>query len=129
MESIVMKKTRLPLAVKGATEQLKISLTDKGFQIFAEIDHQANAQGVDLDMDASRVLLFGNPQAGTLLMQKDIFMSLDLPLRLALVEKDGETWLLHHDSSDYTGLYQVQGHPVLSKIDALYATLIDELIA
>jgi uncharacterized protein (DUF302 family) len=23
---------------------------DKGFQIFAEIDHQANAQGVDLDI-------------------------------------------------------------------------------
>jgi uncharacterized protein (DUF302 family) len=122
-----MKKKRLPLAVKDATEQLKASLTDKGFHIFAEIDHQANAQGVDLDMGASRVLLFGNPQAGTLLMQQDMFMGLDFPLRLAVVEKDGETWLLYQDSSDYTGLYQVQGHPVLDKIDALHATLIDEL--
>ena len=89
-----MKKTKLPLAVEVATEQLKTSLTDKGFHIFAEIDHQANAQGVDLDMGASRVLLFGNPQAGTLLMHKDIFMSLDLPLRLAVVEVGDETWLI-----------------------------------
>jgi uncharacterized protein (DUF302 family) len=122
-----MKKTKLPLTVKTAIEQLKASLQNKGFQIFAEIDHQANARDIDLDMGSSCVLLFGNPQAGTLLMQKDIFMSLDLPLRLAVVEAGDDTWLIHQDSSDYTSLYQVQGHPVLDKIDALYTTLIDEL--
>jgi uncharacterized protein (DUF302 family) len=124
-----MTKTKLPLTVKATIEQLKTSLTNKGFQIFAEIDHQANAQEVDLEMGESCVLLFGNPQAGTLLMQKDIFISLDLPLRLAVVSADHDTWLIHQDSSDYTKLYQVEGHPVLEKVTALYATLIDELTA
>lgn len=118
-----MQKIRISHSVNEAIEHLKKALGEKGFGIFAEINHRENALGVDLDMPDSRVLIFGNPLAGTKLMQKDIFMSLDLPLRLAVVEKDGETWLLHQDSSDYAGLYDVDGHPVLEKIDGLYEAL------
>jgi uncharacterized protein (DUF302 family) len=50
-------------------------------------------------------------------MQKDITMSLDLPLRLALVEKEGQTVLIHQEKMDYTSHYQLEGHPVLDKND------------
>ena len=124
-----MQKTRISLSVNEAVERLKAAIQEKGFGIFAEIDHRQNAQGVDLDMPDSRVLIFGNPLAGTKLMQKDIFMSLDLPLRLAVVERDGETWLLHQQSGDYAALYDVEGHPVLEKIDSLFAALSSEVNA
>ena len=100
---------------------------NKGFTLFADVDHQANAATVELEMPASRTLIFGNPIAGTKLMQKDIFMSLDLPLRLALVEKDGKAILIHQTSEDYSNNYDVENHPVLEKIEGLFTTLVAEL--
>lgn len=122
-----MKQARLNLSVSEAAEMLKISLQNKGFTLFADIDHQANAASVDMEMPASRALIFGNPVAGTKLMQKDIFMSLDLPLRLALVEKDGQTIFIHQTNEDYSNNYHIENHPVLEKIEGLFSTLISEL--
>ncbi|MFT5506404.1 MAG: hypothetical protein ACI8XC_004132 [Gammaproteobacteria bacterium] len=122
-----MKQTVLKLSVPEAAEQLKISIAEKGFTLFADIDHQANARSVDLEMPASRVIIFGNPVAGTKLMQKDIAMSLDLPLRLAVFDKDGKTTMLHQTAEDHCHHYQVGNHPVLEKVESLFATLAAEL--
>ena len=122
-----MKQTVLKIPVSEAVEVIKKSLLVKGFILFAEIDHQANAVSAGLEMPASRTLIFGKPVAGTKLMQKDIFISLDLPLRLAVVEKDGEVVLIHQTTDDYIGNYQVEGHPVLEKIEGLFAALTSEL--
>lgn len=122
-----MKQTVLKVSVTEAVELVKKSLLEKGFTLFTEIDHQANAASVDLEMPASYVLIFGNPVAGTKLMQKDIFMSLDLPLRLAVVEKDGQAVLIHQTTDDYTSNYQVENHPVLGKIEGLFSALTSEL--
>ena len=122
-----MKQVKLNLSVPESAEALKMSLQNKGFTLFADIDHQLNAASVDLEMPASRVLIFGNPVAGTKLLQKDIFMSLDLPLRLALVEKDGQTILIHQTNEDYINNYHLENHPVLVKIERLFSTLISEL--
>ena len=84
-----MKKIPLELSVSESAERIKASLEEQGFTLFCDVDHRANAHGVDLEMPASRALIFGNPVAGTKLMQQDITMSLDLPLRLAIVDKDG----------------------------------------
>ncbi len=122
-----MKKIVINHTVADAVERIKLFLQDKSFTLFADIDHQRNAATVDLSMPASRVLIFGNPVAGTKLMQKDITMSLDLPLRIAVVEKDGETLLIHQTTEDYTTLYQVKDHPVLEKIESLFTGLATEL--
>ena len=54
-------------------------------------------------------------------------MSLDLPLRLAIFDKEGQTMLLHQTSKDYCRDYQVENHPLLEKVEALFATLISEI--
>ena len=122
-----MKQVPLGLSVKNATERIKKSLQDKGFTIFCDVDHQANANSVDLEMPSSRVLIFGNPVAGTKLMQKDITMSIDLPLRLAIIDNDGQTMLIHQTTEDYCTNFQVEGHPVLGKVESLFAALASEL--
>jgi len=122
-----MIKTKVNLSVSESAERIKKSLQEKGFTIFCDIDHQANAIGADLETPASRVLIFGNPVAGTKLMQKDIAMSLDLPLRLAIVDDDGETLIIHQTSEDYCRNYQVENHPVLKKVEELFATLVSEI--
>lgn len=122
-----MKRTKVNRSVTDSADYLTQSLQEKGFKIFCDIDHQANAKGVGLEMSASRVLIFGNPAAGTKLMQKDIAMSLDLPLRVAIVDSDGETLIIHQTTDDYCKNYQVENHPVLKKIEELFTILISEL--
>lgn len=122
-----MKHIPLKLSVSESTEHVKKSLHEKGFTIFCDIDHQRNADSIDLTLPASRALIFGNPIAGTKLMQEDITMSLDLPLRLAIVEKDGQTMLIHQTSEDYCKHYHVKNHPVLKKIESLFTVLASEL--
>lgn len=118
-----MKKTKVALSVNDAAEKIKSLLLKKQFQIFADIDHRGNAKKVNLDMPESRVLIFGNPLAGTKLMQDDIFISFDLPLRLALVEKDKETYLLHQTQLDYDKLYELNNPAILENIDKLFEAL------
>ena len=122
-----MQKTKLTLSVNEATDKAKTLLEEKQFTLFADINHTKNAESVDLAMPESRVLIFGNPQGGTKLMQKDISMSLDLPLRLAIIDDGGETYLLHQTTEDYCQQYQVEGHPVLENIEKLFSSLAEQL--
>ena len=118
-----MKKINVSCSVAEAAESITSQLTDKGFKIFAYIDHQANASSVDLELPAARSIIFGNPMAGTKLMQKDITMSFDLPLRIAVVDQGGQTVVIHQTIEGYCKQYDVEGHPVLEKIEALFSSL------
>ena len=122
-----MNKVKIELPVDQATQQAKQFLEEKGFTIFAHIDHKANAAKVDLELAASQLIIFGNPLAGTKLMQSDITMSLELPLRAAFVEIEGVTFLLHQTSEAYQENYNVTGHPVLGKIEQLFIAMTNTL--
>jgi uncharacterized protein (DUF302 family) len=67
------------------------------------------------------------PVAGTKLMQKDIAVSIELPLRLAIVDKDGETVMINQTTEDYCKYYQLENHPVLQKSELLFTALASEL--
>jgi uncharacterized protein (DUF302 family) len=74
--------------------RLKSVLTKKGIKLFASIDHAAEAKQAGLALPPTQVLIFGNPKAGTPLMQSKQTIGLDLPLRVLIWEdKDGKVWL------------------------------------
>jgi uncharacterized protein (DUF302 family) len=103
----------LPSA-RGATEtvgRLKALLAQKGIEVFAHIDHAAAAKQVGLPLRPTQVLIFGNPKAGTPLMQDRQTIGLDLPLR-ALVWEDGEgkVWLSYRRVEDLARQHHVTGH-------------------
>ena len=58
-------------------------------RIIAELDHQANAASVDLELRPTRIIIFGNPNLGTPLMQNAQTTALDLPQKM-LVWTDAE---------------------------------------
>jgi len=122
-----MKQIPIKSSVAESTEKIKASLHEKGFTLFSDIDHQANAKSVGLEMPASRLLIIGNPVAGTKLMQKDITASFDLPLRIAIVEQENQNVLIHQTTEDFATSYQLENHPVLEKTEALFNTLAEEL--
>ena len=65
-----------------------------GVMIFARIDFSGDAARAGLDLRPEQLLIFGNPRAGTPLMQTEPAVGLDLPLK-ALVWEDeqGATWI------------------------------------
>lgn len=73
--------------VSQTIQNIKEIVTSKGLGVFAIVDHRANAGLVGMKLTEAKVIIFGNPQAGTKLMQEDILTALDLPLRV-LVYRD-----------------------------------------
>ena len=61
--------------------------------IVAQVDHQKNAQSISLDLKPTRVVLFGNPELGTPLMQANQQAGLDLPQKMLVYENElGEVY-------------------------------------
>ena len=95
-------------------ERTKALLAKKGIQLFAHIDHAAEAKKVGLLLRPTQVLIFGNPQAGTPLMQSRQTIGLDLPLRALIWEDElGKVWLSYPPPS-----YLAQLHHVLDREEA-----------
>ncbi len=88
-------------SVKEATKRLADALEQAGLKIFAQIDQQEAAAAVGLEMPPMMLLIFGNPRAGTPLMQTYPTLAIDLPLK-ALVWEDahGRVWV-STNSPDY----------------------------
>jgi len=104
----------------GATETVERSkslLSQKMIQVFADIDHAAGARKVGLSLRPTHLLIFGNPQAGTPLMQSQQTIGLDLPLRILVWEDEtGKVWLTYHRPE-----FLAQRHHVLDHDEAVKA--------
>lgn len=73
-------------SVKTTSARLVDILRREKLTVFADIDHQANAQQVKLALRPTRLILFGNPLAGTRLMHENQTTGLDLPLKFLVWE-------------------------------------------
>ena len=77
-------------------DRFKSLLAARKIQVFADIDHAAGAKEVGLSLRPTRVLIFGNPVAGTPLMQSRQTIGLDLPLRVLIWQDEaGKVWLTY----------------------------------
>ena len=83
---------------KETADRLETGVKTHGMDIFARINHAALAAEAGLALRPTEVLLFGNPRAGTPLMQAGQTIGIDLPLK-ALVWQDasGQTWLSYNE--------------------------------
>jgi uncharacterized protein (DUF302 family)/uncharacterized membrane protein YidH (DUF202 family) len=75
-------------SVDETVERLKQALQAKGVKLFAVIDHSVEAEKAGMHMPPTKLLIFGNPKAGTPLMQAVPSVAIDLPLKI-LVAEDG----------------------------------------
>ena len=78
--------------------RLEAEVKQRGLNVFARIDHAAGAQRVGQTLRPTELLVFGNPQGGTPLMQCAQTVGIDLPLK-ALVWEDASSkvWLGYND--------------------------------
>jgi len=85
-------------SVAETLQRLESLLTQRGVMIFARIDFSGDAARAGLTLRPEQMLIFGNPRAGTPLMQSVPAAGLDLPLK-ALVWEDaeGHTQIAYND--------------------------------
>jgi uncharacterized protein (DUF302 family) len=83
-----------PYSVEETVDRLEQVLSENDLTVIARVDHEAGAASVDLELRPTQVLIFGNPLAGTPLMQCGQTIAIDLPQK-ALVWQDetGQVWL------------------------------------
>lgn len=78
--------------VAETIDRLEAALKEKGIGIAARVDHSANAKSVDMELKPTQLLIFGNPKLGTPLMQENVLVGLDLPMKVLAYEgANGET--------------------------------------
>jgi len=88
-------------SVDETVAKLKEALEAKGIRIFVVVDHSGEAARVGLKMPSTKLIIFGNPQAGTPLMLASPKVAIDLPLKI-LVSEDtlGRIWV-SYNSPEY----------------------------
>lgn len=85
-------------AVGETVDRLAKLVEAHGLAVFARIDHAAGAARAAMTLRPTELLIFGNPQGGTPLMQDRQAAGIDLPLKaLAWEDADGKAWLAYND--------------------------------
>lgn len=88
-------------SVQDTANKLVSVIESKGMKVFARVDHQKNAQGVDLSLRPTQVVMFGNPKAGTPLMNCEQTVAIDLPQKILISEDADEKVWLSYNNPDY----------------------------
>jgi uncharacterized protein (DUF302 family) len=107
-------------SVAATVERLESLLKERSVMIFAHIDFSGDAARAGLTMRPEQLLIFGNPKAGTPLMQSVPTAGLDLPLK-ALVWEDaeGKTQIAYNDPQ-----YIIRRHGLDAELAANLAAVV-----
>ena len=85
--------SRSQYGAEATLARLFEALDRRELRVFAVIDHRAGAEEVGAALPFSTVVIFGDPSAGTPLIETVPLMGAVLPLRALVYEQDGETYL------------------------------------
>jgi uncharacterized protein (DUF302 family) len=104
---------------------LDSALAAANLTVFARVDHAANARGVSMELRPTTVFIFGNPQVGTLLMQCEQTMGLDLPLKvLVWQDSSNAVWIGYEPPTRLAERHNAQGcREVIERMTAALAGL------
>jgi uncharacterized protein (DUF302 family)/uncharacterized membrane protein YidH (DUF202 family) len=111
-------------SVDETVAKLQGVLQAKGVKLFVVVDHSGEAASAGLKMPNTKLLIFGNPKAGTPLMLASPSVALDLPLKILVAEDAaGKTWVSYNSPAYLQTRHalQVELLPNIAVIEALAA--------
>lgn len=88
-------------SVNETVQYLTRILDSKGIKLFTLIDHSGAAEEAGMKMRPTKLLIFGNPKAGTPLMIASPTIAIDLPLKLLVWEDAGGTVRITYNDPAY----------------------------
>lgn len=80
-----------PYNVETTYNNIKTIINNNpNLKVLLELDHGKNALNVDLELNDTKIILFGNPKLGTPLMQVNQTIGIDLPQKI-IIYSDNKT--------------------------------------
>ena len=112
-------------SAKETADRFESILAKKGLTLFARIDHQKNAAGVDLNLRETEVIIFGNPKVGTPLMHCSQHVAIDLPQKVLIWKGAKErVWVGYNDPEYIKKRHGLKGcDQVIKKISGVLKAL------
>ena len=103
-------------SVAETVDRLERAVKARDLVVIARVDHAGAAQKAGLTLRPTQLLIFGNPKAGTPLMQGAQSAGIDLPLKaLAWEDETGQVWLAYNDPAWLAERHGVTGRAEVVK--------------
>lgn len=126
----LMEKTVSPFSVDETMRRIEEIIKSQGGSVFAVFDHGRNASEVGMKLPPNKVIVFGSPKVGTLLMQQDPSISLELPLRISVWEDaDGKVWIGSPNLETIASEYGMENSGVIEKMQEAVTNIVSKSIA
>jgi uncharacterized protein (DUF302 family) len=103
----VITTKQSPWSVEETVSRLQDVIVAKGLKLFAIIDHSGEAEAHGLTLRETKVVVFGNPVAGTPVMQARPLAALDLPLKVLVWDDGGQTRLAYAPPAELAARYEL----------------------
>ncbi|WP_291493730.1 DUF302 domain-containing protein [Desulfurella sp.] len=115
---------------KETLERLKLFIKNAKLHLFCEIDHAQLAHDVNLHLRPTVVLLFGNPEKGTLLMEASPFVAIDLPSKILVIEEDNNVKVAFNSFSYLKTRYNIESfNELIEEFDKNIVELITKALS
>jgi uncharacterized protein (DUF302 family) len=107
------ERVRVEAAPAAVVDALRNVLRERGIREYAVVDHGQDMAAAGRPGFVAWTLIFGNPAAGAQVLAHDLAAAVDIPLRLAVIGRDGGSeivlrdmrTLIDHDVADaFTGV-------------------------
>lgn len=82
-------------------QRLEQAIAANNLILVTVIDHAANAERAGLELPPTRLLIFGNPQVGTPLMQQSRTHAIDLPQKMLVWQDTGGAVYVSYNEPGY----------------------------
>lgn len=118
-----------PHTSEESMQMLKEIVIQKGLTIFGEIDHDENAEQVGMKLQSVGILSFGDPEVGTMLIQADPHVGIELPLKIIVFERNGRTMIGYTNPESYADKYDLQDQlETLKKMHVLLEEIVETVV-
>lgn len=115
-------------SVASTTERLQNILEEQGMTVFNRISHSDGAKKAGLELRETELLIFGNPKAGTPLMQCQQSVAIDLPQKALIWQDEAEqVWISYNEPQYLAKRHKVTGcSEALAKVEQALAKVVKQ---
>jgi uncharacterized protein (DUF302 family) len=120
-----------PYSVEETAGRLVNGIEARGLAVFARLDHSDNAAQAGMELPPTQVIMFGNPNLGTPLMQCSRSIAIDLPQKVLIWQADQGTQVAYNNPLYLAGRHRLNGcgQSVISRMSEALNGLIDQVVA